>query len=67
MVGRILARRRQGKARGFAQGYHRQLPSNFAADRIRWLERMREPYVKHLEGPLWEMRMKGKDGVARAA
>ena len=28
---------------------------------------MREPYVKHLEGPLWEMRMKGKDGIARAA
>lgn len=31
------------------------------------LERMHEPYVKHLEGPLWEMRMKGKDGIARAA
>jgi phage-related protein len=31
------------------------------------LERVREPYVKHLEGPLWEMRMKGKDGIARAA
>src|ERR1700691_3188508 len=25
-----------------------------------------EPYVKHLEGRLWEMRMKGKDGIARA-
>jgi phage-related protein len=31
------------------------------------LEKVREPYVKHLEGPLWEMRMKGKDGLARAA
>lgn len=31
------------------------------------LERMREPYVRHLEGPVWEMRMKGKDGIARAA
>ena len=31
------------------------------------LERLREPYVKHLEGPLWEMRMRGKDGIARAA
>ncbi|MFT8247184.1 type II toxin-antitoxin system RelE/ParE family toxin [Roseomonas sp. BN140053] len=30
------------------------------------LERMREPYVKHLQGPIWEMRMKGKDGIARA-
>jgi phage-related protein len=25
-----------------------------------------EPYVKHVEGKLWEMRMKGKDGIARA-
>ena len=30
------------------------------------LERMREPHIKHLEGPLWEMRMKGRDGVSRA-
>jgi phage-related protein len=22
--------------------------------------------VKHLQGPLWEMRMKGPDGIARA-
>jgi phage-related protein len=29
------------------------------------LERVREPYVKHLEGPLWEMRMKGRSGIAR--
>jgi phage-related protein len=27
---------------------------------------MREPYVKHLEGPLWEIRLKGRDGIARA-
>jgi phage-related protein len=27
---------------------------------------MREPHVKHLEGKLWEMRMKGRDGIARA-
>lgn len=31
------------------------------------LIKVREPYVKHLEGPLWEMRLKGKDGIARAA
>lgn len=31
------------------------------------LDRVREPYVKHLEGPLWEIRMKGRDGIARAA
>ncbi len=30
------------------------------------LERVREPYLKHLEGQLWEMRLKGKSGIARA-
>ncbi|NBC37746.1 type II toxin-antitoxin system RelE/ParE family toxin [Novosphingobium sp. FSY-8] len=30
------------------------------------LPAMREPYVKHLEGKLWEMRMTGRDGIARA-
>ena len=30
------------------------------------LERVREPYVKHLEGPLWEMRLRGKGGIVRA-
>ena len=29
------------------------------------IERVREPHVKHLRGPLWEMRMKGKDGISR--
>ena len=30
------------------------------------MERVRNPYVKHLEGPLWKMRMKGRSGIARA-
>ena len=30
------------------------------------LERVHEPHIKHLEGPLWEMLMKGKDGISRA-
>jgi phage-related protein len=30
------------------------------------LERVREPYLKHLDGPLWEMRLKGRSGIARA-
>ena len=30
------------------------------------LERVREPYVKHLEDALWELRLKGRDGIARA-
>ena len=27
---------------------------------------MGEPNVKHLEGKLWEMRLTGRDGIARA-
>ena len=30
------------------------------------LEKVREPYVKHLEQGLWEIRMKGKYGISRA-
>lgn len=30
------------------------------------LEQVHEPYVKHLEGALWEMRLKGRSGIARA-
>ena len=30
------------------------------------LEHVREPHVKHLRGSLWEMRMKGRDGISRA-
>ena len=30
------------------------------------LEKMREPYVKHIDGALWEMRLIGRDGIARA-
>jgi phage-related protein len=30
------------------------------------LERVHEPYIKHLEERLWEMRLRGKDGIARS-
>lgn len=30
------------------------------------LERMREPHVKHLEGPIWEIRLRGRNGISRA-
>ena len=30
------------------------------------LERVGEPHVKHLEGRLWEMRLKGRSGISRA-
>ena len=30
------------------------------------LEQVHEPYLKHLQGRLWEMRVKGRAGIARA-
>ena len=30
------------------------------------LEHVGAPHTKHLTGPLWEMRMAGRDGIARA-
>lgn len=50
------------------------LPADLRA-KFSWIVRLleefgphmvREPYVKPLEGKLWEMRMKGRDGIARA-
>ena len=30
------------------------------------LPNVREPHVEHIRGPVWEIRLKGKAGVARA-
>lgn len=30
------------------------------------LENVGEPHVKHLDGRLWEMRLKGRSGISRA-
>jgi phage-related protein len=30
------------------------------------LEQVREPYIKHIEGRIWEMRLRGREGIARA-
>jgi len=30
------------------------------------LPRVHEPHVKHLRGPVWEMRLSGRAGIARA-
>ena len=30
------------------------------------LDHVREPHLKPLEGPLWEIRVKAQDGIARA-
>ncbi len=40
----------------------------FITDLIRsnGLSNVGMPHVRHLEGPLWEMRLGGRDGIARA-
>jgi len=51
-----------------------ELPKDMRAkiDRIVYLieelglHEVREPYIKHLQDKLWEMRVQGKDGIARA-
>ena len=30
------------------------------------LERLPPKYVGHIQGPVWELRLKGKDGITRA-
>ena len=30
------------------------------------LPNVREPHVKHIRGPVWEIRLKGSAGIARA-
>jgi phage-related protein len=30
------------------------------------VDRVGQPHVKHLQGRLWEMRLRGRDGIARA-
>lgn len=32
----------------------------------RGLEQVHQPYIDHIDGPIWEIRMKGRDGIARA-
>lgn len=52
----------------------RELPADLSARFVRLGDRIRqtglvglnEPHVKHLEGKLWEMRLIGREGIARA-
>ncbi|MCE2474313.1 MAG: type II toxin-antitoxin system RelE/ParE family toxin, partial [Alphaproteobacteria bacterium] len=30
------------------------------------LDRMGAPHIRHLNGPLWEMRIRGRSGISRA-
>ena len=63
---RISGRGDQGGAQRSPSRYPGQFSAHCGADQAHGLERIREPYLKHLEGPLWEMRLKGKSGIARA-
>lgn len=50
------------------------LPADMQAHGLRVIDllqshgphQLREPYVKPVEGKLWEMRLRGRDGIARA-
>ena len=51
-----------------------ELPADMRARLIRvseliesvGLPNVKEPHVRHIRGPLWEIRLKGKAGIARA-
>jgi phage-related protein len=57
-----------------AEQEFRALPADMQAQGLRLIDllqangpqRVREPYVKPVEGKLWEMRLHGRAGIARA-
>jgi phage-related protein len=57
-------------AQGEAQALSRDMQAKFAhivrLIESMGLERIREPYIKHVAGRLWEMRLTGRDGIARS-
>src|ERR1700760_3398726 len=69
----IVAWRVEGLNETVAAGIAR-LPTDMQARFLRLAERIAsvgleslgEPHVKHLEGKLWELRLTGRDGIARA-
>jgi phage-related protein len=50
------------------------LPADFRASferivelvRALGLEQVHQPHIKHVDGRVWEMRLRGRDGIARA-
>ena len=62
----ILDRRVERELEALAQDVRQKFARIVELIERHGLLAMREPYVKHLEDKLWEMRMKGKDGIARA-
>jgi phage-related protein len=56
-------RRRIGRVAG---GHAGAAGPDFGVDRIRRPANVKEPHVRHIRGQLWEIRLKGKAGIARA-
>ena len=54
---------RTGRA---AAGHAGATRADRRTDRGRRLPNVKEPHVRHIRGPLWEIRLKGKTGIARA-
>ena len=52
--------------RNLAEGQRAHFMHVRALIQSQGLERVRYPHVEHLDGPLWEMRLKGASGIARA-
>jgi len=71
MTSRPLARRypQRNRCRGDCRASGRHAARFLRlAERIAsaGLESLSDPHVKHLEGKLWELRLTGRDGIARA-
>lgn len=62
----ILDRRVERELSGLSQDIRQRFLRIAELIEQHGVDAMRAPHVKHLEGRLWEMRMKGRDGIARA-
>jgi phage-related protein len=62
----LLDRRVERELDAFAQDVRQRFLRIVELIEKHGLAAMHAPHVKHIEGKLWEMRMKGKGGIARA-
>jgi phage-related protein len=63
---RSLTKRSQRKSPPFRPICRRGFCGSLSVSPRVGLEGLGEPHVKHLEGKLWELRLTGRDGIARA-
>jgi len=64
--GRDPERDRRCGDRHASGGHAGAVLAPFGAHTLAGLESLSEPHVRHLEGKLWELRLTGRDGIARA-